>query len=128
MAKREKKVKYRRVIQLVFAAISNSYLTGFATGTLYKGNLKMVCNPGLNCYSCPGAVMSVVNCYGSSTGTILQLGGNLYYRINRDWFAMGSLFLTRQTLLYYGNDAMAEPAPDPTITGLTGYVRAAYRF
>ena len=58
MAKREKKVKYRRVIQLVFAAISNSYLTGFATGTLYKGNLKMVCNPGLNCYSCPGAVMS----------------------------------------------------------------------
>ena len=58
MAKREKRVKYRRVIQLVFAAISNSYLTGFATGTLYKGNLKMVCNPGLSCYSCPGAVMS----------------------------------------------------------------------
>jgi len=58
LAKREKKVKYRRVIQLLFAAISNSYLTGFATGTLYKGNLKMVCNPGLNCYSCPGTVMS----------------------------------------------------------------------
>ena len=81
---------------------------------------------GVECI--PGMVTSVVNCYGSSTGTILQLGGNLFYRINRDWFAMGSVYLSRQTLLYYGNDAMAEPAPDPTVTGLTGYLRAAYRF
>lgn len=52
------RVRYRRLIQLVAAAAGNSYLTGFATGKLYQGDLKMLCTPGLNCYSCPGAVLS----------------------------------------------------------------------
>ncbi len=52
------KVRHRRLIQLFFAAASNSYITGFATGAIYKGDLKKVCAPGLNCYSCPGALMS----------------------------------------------------------------------
>lgn len=45
----------RRAVQLFFAAASNSYLTGFMAGKIYQGNLKYVCAPGLNCYSCPGA-------------------------------------------------------------------------
>jgi ferredoxin-type protein NapH len=48
----------RHIIQLVFACISNSFVTGFLTGKIYRGNLKYVCHPGLNCYSCPGAVLS----------------------------------------------------------------------
>ena len=28
----------------------------FCKGTIYKGELKRVCVPGLNCYSCPGAL------------------------------------------------------------------------
>jgi polyferredoxin len=28
---------------------------GFAQGRIYKGRLKSICVPGLNCYSCPGA-------------------------------------------------------------------------
>lgn len=31
---------------------------GFVTGTVYTGSLKAACVPGLNCYSCPGALGS----------------------------------------------------------------------
>ena len=48
----------RRCIQLVSALIYNANLSGFARGTIYKGPVKGVCVPGLNCYSCPGAVGS----------------------------------------------------------------------
>ncbi|MBP5491964.1 MAG: 4Fe-4S binding protein [Clostridiales bacterium] len=43
-------------IQAVAALIQNANLKGFFTGKIYKGDLKKVCVPGLNCYSCPGAV------------------------------------------------------------------------
>lgn len=46
----------RRCIQLVSALLYNANLPGFATGSIYKGAVKGVCVPGLNCYSCPGAV------------------------------------------------------------------------
>jgi len=77
----------------------------------------------------PGAE-AVVYCYGSSQGSIISAGGNLYYRINRDWMALGTLFVTRQTLTYYGNDAMAMGGPkqDPAVLGLTGFGRISYRF
>lgn len=55
MAKKKKRVTGRRLIQLFWAAVSNSYVTGFAAGKIYRGSLKNVCAPGLNCYSCPGA-------------------------------------------------------------------------
>lgn len=46
----------RKFIQLVAAVLYNCNITGFATGRIYKGATKGVCVPGLNCYSCPGAV------------------------------------------------------------------------
>ena len=46
----------RRCIQLVSALLYNANLSGFASGTIYKGDSKGLCAPGLNCYSCPGAV------------------------------------------------------------------------
>lgn len=46
----------RHRIQALWALLTNSYLTGFVQGKLYKGSLKNLCVPGLNCYSCPGAV------------------------------------------------------------------------
>jgi ferredoxin-type protein NapH len=60
LAERVKKerVRFRVLIQLVVAAASNSWLTGFAAGKIYGGNLKQLCHPGLNCYSCPGALLS----------------------------------------------------------------------
>lgn len=50
--------RVRTLIQLVFAALINGYVRGFAGGKIYQGNLKSVCVPVLNCYSCPGAVGS----------------------------------------------------------------------
>lgn len=46
----------RTAVQLVFAALTNGYAAGFLQGTIYKGQGKLICVPGLNCYSCPGAL------------------------------------------------------------------------
>ncbi|MDE7086619.1 MAG: 4Fe-4S binding protein, partial [Clostridia bacterium] len=46
----------RRLIQLYAALLTNAHVTGFATGKIYTGDTKKACVPGLNCYSCPGAV------------------------------------------------------------------------
>ena len=48
----------RGLIQLIAALVTNANFRGFATGTVYSGNLKRICLPGLNCYSCPGALGS----------------------------------------------------------------------
>lgn len=50
--------KIRLLIQCAFAALSNGHLIGFATGKIYTGPLKVLCTPGMNCYSCPGALGS----------------------------------------------------------------------
>lgn len=43
-------------MQAVAALLQNANFRGFFTGRLYRGPVKNVCVPGLNCYSCPGAV------------------------------------------------------------------------
>ena len=48
----------RHGAQALWALLTNSYLLGFAQGKIYKGKLKSLCVPGLNCYSCPGALGS----------------------------------------------------------------------
>ena len=48
--------RFRPGIQAVAALIQNSNFKGFFTGKIYTGKTKSVCVPGLNCYSCPGAV------------------------------------------------------------------------
>ena len=46
----------RKLMQLYFALLFNANLKGFATGNIYQGDTKKMCVPGINCYSCPGAV------------------------------------------------------------------------
>lgn len=46
----------RHRIQALWALVTNSHLAGFVQGKIYTGDLKNICVPGLNCYSCPGAV------------------------------------------------------------------------
>lgn len=48
--------KIRLFVQVAFTALSNGYIKGFAEGKIYKGPIKYACVPGLNCYSCPGAL------------------------------------------------------------------------
>lgn len=60
MVKLLRKIKrhFRLTIQIVFAAVTNGYIGGFLKGKIYTGPGKVLCLPGLNCYSCPGALGS----------------------------------------------------------------------
>lgn len=71
------------------------------------------------------APADIKSCFGAAQTTILSLGGNLYYRFNRDWFAMGSLFLNRTSIREV---QMAMATNDPAVLGLSGFFRIAYRF
>lgn len=46
----------RKIVQVLSAVLFNANIGGFKKGMIYQGRLKSVCVPGLNCYSCPGAV------------------------------------------------------------------------
>ncbi|MDE6585052.1 MAG: redoxin family protein [Clostridia bacterium] len=46
----------RRLIQIYAALLYNANIKGFVQGRIYTGATKNICAPGLNCYSCPGAV------------------------------------------------------------------------
>lgn len=58
MAKMIKAIRKRMrlCVQIAFTAVTNGYLFGFLTGKIYTGPTKAACVPGLNCYSCPGAL------------------------------------------------------------------------
>lgn len=45
----------RKIIQFIFAWITNGYLLFPWTKNIYQGPLKVLCSPGLNCYSCPAS-------------------------------------------------------------------------
>lgn len=46
----------RTLIQTITTIATNSYIKGFLEGNIYRGETKRFCVPGLNCYSCPGAL------------------------------------------------------------------------
>lgn len=58
MDKKKQSEWKRHRFQILWAFLTNSYLAGFAKGKIYDGKLKNLCVPGLNCYSCPGALGS----------------------------------------------------------------------
>ena len=72
----------RKLMQLYFALLFNSNIKGFVTGTIYKGTTKQMCVPGLNCYSCPGAVGacplgSLQGSFSADKSTLFYVGGIL---------------------------------------------------
>ena len=75
----------RKLTQVIAAALYNAHLPGFLTGSIYKGPVKSVCVPGLNCYSCPGAVAACP--LGSLQAA---LGGGIK---SFPWYALGLLIL-----------------------------------
>ncbi len=58
MAEKKTSERPRHGVQALWALLTNSYLVGFIRGKIYRGKLKNLCVPGLNCYSCPGALGS----------------------------------------------------------------------
>lgn len=75
----------RKYIQLITAVLYNCNLKGFASGRIYKGNTKGVCVPGLNCYSCPGAVAACP--LGSLQGALRDSSFKLV------WYVLGTILL-----------------------------------
>lgn len=78
----------RRLIQVYSALLFNANLKGYvsSTGGIFKGDTKNLCTPGLNCYSCPGAITScplgaLQNAFASSgkTAPYYMLGIILLY-------------------------------------------------
>ncbi len=72
----------RKIMQLYFAVLFNANLKGFVTGNIYQGNSKAVCAPGINCYSCPGAIAacplgSLQGAYSADRSTLYYIGGLL---------------------------------------------------
>ena len=67
----------RKIMQLYFAVLFNANLKGFITGNIYQGNTKKMCAPGINCYSCPGAIGACP--LGSLQGSFSADRSTLYY-------------------------------------------------
>lgn len=78
--------KVRLLIQAAFTALSNGYVKGFAHGKIYQGDLKYVCVPGMNCYSCPGALGSC------PIGALQSTLSSREYKISLYVFGLISLF------------------------------------
>ena len=67
----------RKIVQLYTALLFNANFKGFVSGNIYKGNTKQMCVPGLNCYSCPGAVGACP--LGSLQGSFSADRSTLFY-------------------------------------------------
>lgn len=72
----------RKLMQLYFALLFNANLKGFVSGSIYKGDTKKFCVPGINCYSCPGAVGacplgSLQGAFSADRSTLYYVGGIL---------------------------------------------------
>ena len=75
---------FRHAFQSLWFLITNSYVEGFKTGKIYGGNLKKICVPGMNCYSCPGAKGSC------PIGSLQAVIGNSNYKFS--YYILGFLF------------------------------------
>ena len=75
----------RRLIQWAAFFMSNPLLLNFLDGRLYKGALKNFCAPGLNCWSCPAAVLAC------PLGAMQAIGGSMNFSISL--YALGSVML-----------------------------------
>jgi len=81
--------RLRLKVQLLFTVLTNGYLYGFLNGKIYRGGLKYACVPGLNCYSCPGAVASCP--IGALQALLNQRGFQIPFAVLGVFFLFGSL-------------------------------------
>ena len=65
----------RRLIQWTALLMCNPLLMNFLDGRLYKGALKNICAPGLNCWSCPAAVLAC------PIGALQAIGGSMQFNV-----------------------------------------------
>ena len=80
----------RHVIQLLAALLYNLNFDGVANATIYSGNLKKLCVPGLNCYSCPAAIGACP--LGSLQTALLNANRGLPFYVVGLILAFGAVF------------------------------------
>lgn len=133
----------RKLIQLYCALLFNVNFKGFFTGNIYKGGTeinignatykagsKSFCVPGINCYSCPGAIGacplgSLQGSFSSDKSTIFYVGGILllycilFGRMICGWFCPFGLI---QELLYKIKTPKLRKSPVTRILSYFKYV------
>ena len=82
--------KIRIYFQIIYTIITNGYLYGFLNGKIYKGPLKYTCVPGLNCYSCPGALASCP--LGALQSALNKRNFEIPWAVLGFFFIFGSIF------------------------------------
>ena len=77
--------RLRLWVQVCFTALTNGYAAGFLKGKIYTGSTKAICVPGLNCYSCPGALGAC------PIGSLQAVLGSRNYQIS--FYVLGFLMM-----------------------------------
>ena len=88
-----KKVRFEKIrllFQGLYTILTNGYAYGYISGKIYKGNLKYICVPGLNCYSCPGAVGTCP--LGALQAALNERKVQLPFAVLGFFFLFGSIF------------------------------------
>ncbi len=115
-------------MQLYFALLFNANARGFVSGNIYQGQSKSFCVPGINCYSCPGAVGacplgSLQGSFSAGRSTLYYVGGILLLygitlgRMICGWLCPFGLF---QELLYKIPTPKLKKSP---VTRLLSYLK-----
>ena len=118
----------RKLMQLYFGLLFNANLKGFVTGNIYRGSTKSVCVPGMNCYSCPGAIGacplgSLQGSFSADRSTLYYVGGILllycvlFGRMICGWLCPFGLI---QELLYKVKTPKLKKSP---VTRLLSYLK-----
>ncbi len=73
----------RKWVQALFFLLTNGYWNFPVTKGIYQGPLKVICSPGLNCYSCPAATSYC------PLGALQQLLGGIRLALENGQFFVG---------------------------------------
>lgn len=84
------RLNIRLWFQMIYTILTNGYVYGYLNGKIYKGSLKYACVPGLNCYSCPGAVGSCP--LGALQNALNQRELKVPFAVLGFFFVFGSIF------------------------------------
>ncbi len=85
--------KVRRSIQTLWVFLSNGFWLFPFTRSLYQGPLKIICAPGLNCYSCPAATSYCL------LGSLQQLFAVIRFNLSIGSYFVGAYVLGTMGLL-----------------------------
>ena len=89
MKKKIRLNSFRHKIQALAAILTNGHIAGYISGKIYKGDIKNACVPGMNCYSCVGALGSCP--IGSMQAVIGKNGGRISFYVIGFLLLIGSL-------------------------------------